>query len=228
MKKYVFAVLTIFLGFSAFAQVKIGLKLSPNLAWNSATFGGVDTASVAGNGVKLRGGMGVIVDLNLSDNFAFSTGASYSTKGAGFRFTNTLSVYDSAGAVISTSDTTFTSKMALQYLEIPISFKVYTNEIMDYTKLYFHVGVTENVRLSAKVNDEKVKANGESYNKDVNLLETSLLLGTGIEMEMGESTMFLAGISYNRGLFNIDNTNTFNSPNKLTNNYISLDLGLKF
>ena len=105
---------------------------------------------------------------------------------------------------------------------------------MDYTKVYFQVGITENIRIGAKVNGDKTYPDPNdvtssiNYTKDISLLETSLLVGAGIEMEMGESTTFVAGLAYNRGLTNIDKTGTFNNPNKLANGYLGINLGLKF
>ncbi len=217
MRKYAFAIITLFLSFSAFSQVKIGLKVSPNFSWNNVIHDN-DSLSLSGNGLKIRGGAGVMIDLMLSDNFAVATGLSYMTKGSGIRF-------NSAGTEIR-------NKYSLQYLEIPVTIKVYTNEIMDYTRLYFQVGVSANTNIAAKINDENVftDSNGETQNmtKNINFLETALLVGSGIEMEMGESTVLVAGLTYSRGLLNIDNTGLFDSPNKLTNNYVGIDLGLKF
>ena len=217
MKKYVFTVLSIFIGFSAFSQVKIGLKVAPNFSWSQTIPKNdsiVGVGEVGPNGLKLRGGAGVIVDFHLSDNFAFATGIDYTTKGAGFKLNDSSITY------------------SLQYVELPISIKVFTNEIMDYTKLYFQVGVTQNVNIGAKVNGKKtytdINNKTVNYTKNINLLESSLLIGSGIEMEMGESTSFLAGFSYNRGLFNIDRTGIFESPNKLANGYLAINLGLKF
>jgi len=227
MKKYVFAVLTIFVGYSAFSQVKIGLKVAPNFSWSQTIpkndviyktneSGVIDTLTVGPNGLKLRGGAGVIVDLHLSDNFAFATGVDYTTKGAGFKVNDSSVTY------------------SLQYLEVPLTIKVFTNEVMDYTKVYFQIGITQNVNIGAKSNKSKTYKDPNDATKDIpftkniNLLETSLLAGAGIEMEMGESTSLLAGLSYNRGLINIDATNTFKSPNKLANGYLAINVGLKF
>ena len=227
MKKIIAVIAIVFLGTTAFAQVKLGLKLTPNFSWSQIIYTNGDTtlgiSEINSNGIKLRGGAGVIVDLNLSDNFAFATGVEYMTKGAGFK----MKMSDSTN-----TETAVT--YSLQYLQIPIGIKVFTNEIMDYTKIYFQVGITQNVNIGAKVNKEKTYVDPEnsasnlSYQKNISLLETSLAVGVGIEMEMGESTAVVAGISYNRGFTNIDATDTFESPNKLANGYLGIDIGLKF
>jgi len=224
MRRLLVLVVAVFFGFNSFGQVKIGLKLTPNFSWSQTIPNGdslyldvngtsVAVGEVKPNGLKLRGGAGVIVDLNMSDNFAFATGVEYMTKGAGFKLNDSSITY------------------SLQYLQIPLGIKVFTNEVMDYTKVYFQVGITQNINIGAKVNGNKTftdSTGSKPFTENISLLETSLAIGTGIEMELGESTVVLAGITYNRGLMNIDATDTFKSPNKLSNGYLGIDVGLKF
>lgn len=217
MKKLLFISILSFLTFGASAQVKLGLKLSPNLSWNR-----VDDPSdtLENKGVALRSGGGVFMDFEFSDNYAFHTGVTYTTKAAGLKSTPL--------------DTSI--RVSLQYLEIPVAIKLFTNEIGTDMRMYFNVGTSINMNLAAKVGEDGDKSykneNGDAieYTKHFNGLDFSAIIGTGVEMQMGGETWVFGGISYNRGLLNINNkkrgvqTDGF----QMYNEYLSVDLGLKF
>ena len=218
MKKLLFISILSFLTFGASAQIKLGLKLSPNLSWNR-----VDDPSdtLENKGVALRSGGGVFMDFEFSDNYAFHTGITYTTKGAGLK-----------SDIIDSLD----NKVSLQYLEIPVAIKLFTNEIGTDMRMYFNVGTSINMNLAAKVDGDKSyqDENGDAveYTKHFNGLDFSAIIGTGIEMQMGGETWVFGGISYNRGLLNISKKkNTLNGMSKdvqMYNEYLSVDLGLKF
>ncbi|OUJ73653.1 porin family protein [Hymenobacter crusticola] len=207
----------------ASAQVEIGLKVSPSLAHLSAN--SPSATNFQSEGSKLRLGGGVIVDYFFGENYAFSTGLMLTGKGG------TLSYQDDA------LGTKQEREYSVQYLELPLTVKLYTNDIAPDTKLYFQVGGSANVGISGKINDKKFfddpgTAAGETKAlKYVIFPDASLLGAFGVEYQVGQSTKLLAGISYHRGLVNIDryfdNTRKFNGVT-IKNNEFALDLGIKF
>lgn len=218
MKKLLFISIFGFLTFGANAQMKLGLKVSPNFSWNR-----VDDPSdtLSNKGVALRSGAGLFVDYEFADNYAFHTGITYTTKASGLKhnFTDTLA-----------------SRVSLQYLEIPVAIKLFTNEIGTDMRMYFNVGTSINMNLAAKVGPDGDKSyineNGDAveYTKHFNGLDLSAIAGAGVEMQLGGETWVFGGISYNRGLLNINNkkkgvqTDGF----QMYNEYLSVDVGLKF
>lgn len=208
----------------ASAQVEIGLKLSPSLAHLSTD--SPSATNFQSEGSKLRLGGGVIVDYFFGENYAFSTGLMLTGKGG------SLSYQDDA------LGTKQEREYSVQYLELPLTMKLYTNDVAPDTKLYFQIGGSANVGISAKINDRKyfddpgTAATDETKAlKYVIFPDASLLGGFGVEYQVGQSTKLLAGISYHRGLVNIDryfdNTRKFNGVT-IKNNEFALDLGIKF
>lgn len=222
MKKITLLVLFLLAGFTSMAQVEIGLMVSPTIS--SPRFIAEDKYNFKNEGGKLGLGVGVVADYFFAQNYAFSTGLVYRSKGGeiSYRYTR-----EDNGTTITTQGQDDNS---LQYIELPISLKLFTNEVAPGTILYFQVGGSLNTKVSAKVNDEKV-INGEKVSKRFSIFEADAILGGGAEFQMGESTKLFAGLTYRRGLSNIDDfyRDVLGDKNiGIKNNGFSLDVGVKF
>ncbi len=222
MKKItLFAFLTL-LTSTAFAQWEIGIKISPSIGSNRVVSPSSAGLNMKALNAKTHFGGGVIADYFFGANYAFSTGIIYNGKGAGVSYTDTKN-----------GNKATTDEYGLQYLEIPVSIKLYTNDIATDTKLYFQAGMSLDPRISAKVNGNKLDASDgdKKYTTQFNLFDISALFGAGAEMQLGESTKIFGGLSYHRGLIDIDDyyEERFDNKNiEIKNSYLALDLGIKF
>lgn len=204
------------------AQIEIGLMLSPTISGNR--FIAEDKYNFEKESSKLRLGVGVVADYFFAKNYAFSTGLIYRSKGSEISYSYTR-VEDGSSVTTSGKD-----DIALQYIELPLSLKLFTNEVTPGTLVYFQVGGSLNTKVAATVNDKKV-IDGEKAIKRFNIFEADVLLGGGVEIQMGESTKLFSGLTYHRGLSNIDDfyRETLGDKNiALKNNSFSLDVGVKF
>ena len=219
MKKLLLAVCCLFMSSAAFAQWEIGIKISPAIATNRVV--APDEFNFEPLNAKTHFGGGVIADYFFGENYAFSTGIIYMGKGAGVKYS-----YTNGTTTIAGSD-----EFGIQYLEIPVSVKLFTNDIATDTRLYFQAGGSLDPRISAKVNGNKLDADDKKYTTHFNLMDISALIGAGAEMQMGESTKIFGGLSYHRGLIDIDDSYEERFDNKnieIKSTYVALDLGLKF
>ncbi|WP_255481320.1 porin family protein [Pontibacter sp. Tf4] len=220
MKKLTFLLLFLCFGYGAAAQVEIGLMVSPTISGNR--FVAEDKYNFEKENNNLRLGVGVIADYFFAQNYAFSTGLIYRSKGSEFSYTG----FDENQNPYRAKD-----DISIQYIELPISLKLFTNEIAPQTILYFQVGGSLNTKVAAKVNDKKV-IDGEKTAKRFNIFEASVMLGGGTEFQFGESTKLFAGLTYHRGLSDIDNkyySRLLGDKNiALKNNGVSIDVGVKF
>lgn len=216
MKKIALVAFLCMLSSGAFAQFEIGLRVAPALAGNR--FIAESRHNMEKTSMHARFGVGLLVDYFFTQNYALSTGINYTSKGSGIRYSPT----QNAGQV--------TDRFSLQYVEIPVMMKMYTNEVAPDVKVYFHLGPSINTNISAKVNDEKL-INGEKATKRFNLFEVSGVLGTGVEYQLGQTTRVFGGLAYHRGLTNIDNyyKDALGDKNiSIRSDSFVLDLGLKF
>jgi hypothetical protein len=203
----------------ASAQVEIGVQFSPSL---STTRFESKTEEFKFDNYKagIRFNTGIVADIFIRDNIAFSTGIWYSVKRSGISATDTTS-----------SPTTINSVTNTQYLNLPLSFKLYTQEIIPRVRLYLQVGGIADVKISKdKVKlDGKDLVNPETFSKVIN---TSLLVSIGTDIKIGSHNKFFAAIYYNRGLINMltkDYSTTLNSTNlALNSDQSGFTVGYKF
>ena len=219
MKRFFFFAAFFLMTSVAFAQWEIGIKITPSIAGSRVV--APREYNFKGLNAKTHFGGGVIADYFFAENYAFSTGLIYNARGAGVSYVDP-----------GTSPApNYSDEFSIQYLEIPVTLKLYTNDIATDTKLYFQAGGSLNPRISAKVNNDKLDATNKKNSKHFNFMDISALIGAGAEKQVGESTKVFAGFSYHRGLFDIDNyyEDRFNSKNiEIKNSYFALDLGMKF
>jgi len=127
----------------------------------------------------------------------------------------------------------------LQYLQIPVALKLFTNEVAPDVKLYFVVGGTAGIKIQEKKISYKDETNlfiEPALGKGYSFGDVGLLLGAGAEYRLGESTTLFGGLSYNRGLINVPsakgplvwNNKDASGLYDLSLNQISLEMGIKF
>jgi hypothetical protein len=224
MKKLTLLITFLCFGFAASAQIEIGLLVSPTISGNR--FIAEDKYNMEKESSNLRLGVGVVADYFFAQNYAFSTGLIYRSKGSEISYNYTRQ--NSSGATVTTSGK---DDISVQYIELPLTLKLFTNEIAPATILYFQVGGSLNTKVAAKVNDKKV-IDGTKTSKRFNLFEADALIGGGTEFQFGESTKLFAGLTYHRGLSDIDNnyySEVFGDKNvAVKNNSFSIDFGVKF
>ncbi len=193
----------------ASAQTKLGLKVAPVISSNRVTS---DAQTIVNDRSSFNFSIGLVVDMPFSDSHflsssIMSSGIMYIPKRAGIR-----------------TDSSYTEEYTIQYLQIPVTLKLFTNEIAPDLKSYFQVGGG----LEVKIFDKKKNPDYFIVEK-FNVFDFSVILGAGVEYRAGINTVLFGGISYQRGLVNtISQTVAGVDKLQLRNTILSLDLGVKF
>ncbi|MEO9869000.1 porin family protein [Ekhidna sp.] len=204
MKKFLFSLL-ILLSIGSMAQVKLGLKLAPVISSNRAKN---DAQTVENDGSKLKFSVGLIADKTLSDTYFLSSGLMYLPKQVAFR----------------NADGTVEEEYTIQYLQLPVTLKLFTNELAPDFKAYLQVGSG----LEIKVFDEPGDPSFVTVEK-FTPIDIPVILGAGIEYRAGINTTLFGGFSYQRGLVNVVNeAATGFGDLQLRSTIFSIDLGVKF
>lgn len=219
------------LSVTGFAQVKLGLRLAPGVAVNSVIGDDIFDAAEP-NGASVRFSAGPIADFFFADNYAISTGLWYTVKRASFRVPNG-SFTDAQGNSLG-SQTIYN----LQTIQIPVTVKLYTNEIAPDIRVYFQLGGTFDGKLAEKAKEENnnllaTLSEQQDEKAAFKPIDIALYLGAGAEMVLGTNTAIFGGLNYNRGLVNaltgLDyNGSKINDDLKLRNQLVSLEVGIKF
>jgi hypothetical protein len=212
----------------AFAQVEIGLKVSPSISYFRAS--SPSQYNFQGDGAKFSLGGGIFVDYFFGQNYAFNTGLFLTGKGGSYSYHEPIS---NNSALIS-------QKLAIQYLEVPATIKLFTNEVAPDVRLYFQVGGSIAFPVGSRINGDKYftdpyplgNGGGQTQASDhVLFVDANLIGGVGAEYQLGQSTKLLVGLSYHHGLVNLDRyfekSRGF-SDVSIKNSVFALDLGIKF
>lgn len=230
MKKLLIIASFILISLTIFAQEEpafhFGVKASPSLAWLRS-----DTKGYASDGSKFGFSYGLITDFNFASKYAFSTGIDITYRGGKFKTVQELKDIVNKDSVISTS-----ASYVLQYLEIPITLKLKTNEIGSVT-YYVQVGVAPGINIRARKNYESstqttvsgipqtinAEENKLDAQNEINSLNLSMIIGGGVEYTLSGQTVLVGGIQFNNGFLDV-----FDDTPKVNSNYLALTLGILF
>ncbi len=199
------------LAFGAEAQSKLGIKFSPTLSTNRIKYEGSDYA-FSSDGVGGRFVFGPIYDHFLTDNYSISTGLLYAPKRVGLE-------------IRRTGEANTTESYNLQYLQVPVTLKLFTNELALDTRVFFQLGGLMEVKINEKPGN-KVNPVVDRFQ----FFDVGLHLGVGVEHRLGYNTILFGGFFYNRGLINAAAKTTIDMADdlKIHNDLLGLDLGVKF
>ncbi len=215
MRKLFFLLVTFLSLQVAHAQSKIGIKIAPTLSTNRINFESPDgtTYSVDANGVGGRFIFGPIFDILISDNYYFSTGLLYAPKRIGIRV--------AGGPNTAPPEQTY----KLQYIQLPATLKLFTNELALDTRVYFQLGALLDIKVSSQTQDRY----SFPYIDRTRLFDFGVHLGSGVEYRLGYNTILFGGIFYNRGLVNaVTRTHETGPDINVKNDLVGLELGVKF
>ncbi len=204
MKKFLFLLLVL-LSIGSMAQVKLGLKLAPVISSNRAKN---DAQTVENDGSKMKFSVGLVADKVLSDTYYLSSGLIYLPKRASFR----------------NADGSVEEEYKLQYLQIPATLKLFTNELAPDMKAYLQVGTALEIKVFDEAEDPTF-TNIEKFTP----IDIPVILGAGIEYRAGINTTLFGGFSYQRGLINtVNEASAAFEDLQLQSTIFSIDLGVKF
>lgn len=227
MKKALFTVAALALAPAAFAQVEIGLKVSPSISYLRTD--SPSATAFSSESSKFSFGGGIFMDYFFGENYAFNTGLFLTGKGGTVSYNEQLN--------FRPGTTRVEQKIAIQYLEVPLTVKLFTNEVAPDTRVYFQVGGSLAIPVQTRINGEKNYIDPYNSNNETTAgshvfgVDANIIGGVGAEYQLGQSTKFLAGLTYHHGLIDTDRyfekSRNFDSVS-IKNSIFSLDLGLKF
>lgn len=209
MKKWVICFLCCFVSFFCLAQVNIGLQVSPSLSFSRLQETS-DSADLSSTGVGGKLQAGIFSDFLITNSYYFSTGIFFVPKRIALQDKGTPSVEE---------------VYHLQYIQVPLMLKLFTDEITLDTRIYFQTGLTGDVKIN-----EKAGGSEPAYLGNFRTFDASWIIGAGLEYRIGYTTTLFGGISYRRGLINTiaQPLQPLNGDLSMKADFVSLDLGVKF
>ena len=218
MKKIPLAILITLSSLSIFAQEKVerkfklGLTAHPNIGWIKS-----DMQEIKSDGARVGFSYGLLGDFYFTENYAFSTALQLSSING--RTKETL--IGPADEIIPVN-----VSYKLQYLEIPTKIKLSTTERKSI-KFYgeFGIGNAFNIRAKQDIETENstIYQQKTDIYDDIYFYRASMIIGAGIEYNIGENTNLTGGLTFNDGF-----TDIRNGSGTLKNSYLNFNLALYF
>ena len=209
--------------------VRLGIKAAPNLAWVKS-----DTKELEGDGMKFGFLFGLMSDFRLgSDNYALSTGLFMNVTGANMQSRSFDGVDGNGNTVKVDQPLAFSYKY--QFVEVPITIKLKTNEI-GYMTYFGTLGFGSAYNVSAKgdeysFNDSQGIEREEDANvlKEMAVFRASLIVGAGLEYNIAGNTSIMAGINYNNSFTDVfDKSEMLGVEQHGKLHYLELNFGVFF
>ncbi len=192
-----------------FQKFRMGFKASPNVSWMQPR-----DRHFINEGAGARFGFGFIADIFFAQNYAIGTGVNIMRNGGNLSYFE-LERFDSEELIFRR-----TRSYSNQYVEIPFTFKLRTNEI-GYITYWAQFGFGAGININARGDDEKnylLKLDGDdgwvetdrassfqessNFSDDIRLFRASMIIALGIEYSLSGTTSLLVGATYNNGLTN--------------------------
>ncbi|KOY85688.1 hypothetical protein AD998_05555 [bacterium 336/3] len=221
MKKIALSFVFALISLATFAQddtgFKLGFKIGTPIAFNSvkSTENGIDASP---NGASLRFMAGPIADIVWTERYALTTGILFTTKQAN---------YQTQVAGIDAIN----EKYGLQYIQIPVGLKLFTDELFTNGKGYVNFGIQPeilvgNSRKSGNYVDGQLKS--ASLIRKFSPLDIGMFIGAGVEYQLGNNPIF-GGIGYQRSFINSVSSLDAGAPNFLSikQNLFVIEVGIK-
>ena len=214
---------------------KGGIEVNPLISWLKCDVDNAVSQSIKGNGAKLGISYGLTLDRFFAPNYGLNFKIHIAHMGGSFTY-----VPD------KTKPETVTRNLHLQYIEIPITLKMRTNEV-GYLKYFGQFGFMPAINVKRKGDISYTDQNGvvqppidnQKLGSDVNLFMMYLVIGAGAEYNLGGSTSLVGGITWNNGFTNVwhrtDGVTSGTYKTSPLNNlidtkpaYIALNIGILF
>ncbi len=198
------------------SKYRLGFKVSPNISWLAS-----DNGNMTVGDKSLQFGYGLNFDIFFAENYAIGTGLNINNTGGKYSYFAEFT----GDEVIATQTITnmkqvglISRDLRLQYLQIPLTFKMKTNEI-GYITYWGQFGIGLNMNLKAISNDqidylsyqdnntfdwttsnrESTSIDKNDIKNEVNIFSSNLIFAAGIEYNISGNTSILAGLTFQNG-----------------------------
>ena len=217
MQKYILSIIMVLLPCQIFAQgLSFSVVFDPQATWMNS-----DSKRVERSGNNFGMGGGLVMDRFFAENYAVSTGLFILGTGGSLTFLDSLDLQ--TGTSRDTLPPGSSLRYKLQYLTIPISLKLKSNEI-GYSRFFAHLGINAGFNVKATGGVDNNSISGENISDEISLMMINYFIGGGLEYSLGGNTALIAGVYWTSGINDIST-----DPDYGVNiNSVSLRLGVKF
>jgi hypothetical protein len=222
-------------------RYEFGLRIAPQISWSSP-----DSKSLENGGSSLDWNYGFHVAKKFTSRYAIAFEVNAINMTSKIKFTDSLTIFSQKLANGNSSTNDLAINYNLRYLQIPIIFKMYTDEFKNKWRVYgeFGVGLSFLLRSKADVSSNILKLENvdvdnpdeadkfyinknqfdKNYSTKVNFLRPSFIVGGGVLYDLFGNSKAYVGLRYDGGLVDYMDADKWTANNSFTD----LNLGIIF
>ncbi|HOO86060.1 MAG TPA: outer membrane beta-barrel protein [Prolixibacteraceae bacterium] len=202
---------------------RLGFQASPHFTWMSSTNGGI-------NNIETKPGIkyGLEADIFMAgyQRYILNTGLFVSNHSFSARYVLDQSFDINTTTFDKSVDLTF----KMNYIELPLNIKLRSDQFYRMT-FYGQFGLTNLFNISASASSDDASFSGEKLNEGINnrsirFYNLCMLMGGGMEYDVGGNTAINLGVQYSNGLSDVTNLGRLNE--KTVFNSLRLVVGVMF
>ena len=204
-----------------------GFHVAPNIGWMNP-----DAVGYENDGTKMGFSWGFISQFYLMDNYFINTGFDVTYLNTRLTYPHTIiNMQDS-----SLIDGVLYRNYKLKYIKVPLELKMMTKEFGNM-RFYGKIGLGTSFLINADAKDEFQSSGENDVNSEkdiedeVKLIRESLIIGIGVDFNLGGSTTLSVGMTFDNGFVDILNDQNTTDPsinNDAINNFVELNIGIIF
>ncbi|MBU0489565.1 MAG: PorT family protein [Bacteroidetes bacterium] len=202
-------------------KVQFGLTFSPNISWFKP-----DDKKVVMDAAKFGYNFGPVININFGDNFSLETGLLIYNNGGKVKYLDSITSFEGADSLYTLQPNAIYSYRS-QFLELPFSVKLKTNEV-GYFTYFLKFGLNPQMLLKAKGDISQFNIADEDFKKELSFFNLGYNISGGIHYSLGANTTLLAEIGFNNGFFDVTKDKTKIKDYKVIMNNLLLRVGLLF
>ena len=199
---------------------QFGVRFDPQLAWLNES-----SEYLESDGARLAFRFGLMADVKFSQNYAISTGLFLDRRGGNLSFKENNSRYKPAD-----HKNIFFYEHSIQYLEIPLTLRLTSNELSSGIRIYGQTGINLGILTEYKIDGEERESGGSRVEftdrnfDNSNPFNPSFIFGGGVEYPLDGQLAVMGGLAYQQGFINASDIDNYDYQTSR----LSLQLGLLF
>ncbi|MBC8154770.1 MAG: PorT family protein [Bacteroidetes bacterium] len=204
--------------------IEMGVRFAPNLNVNTAEGNGAFNGFKS-NGAGLRFSTGLNLDYFFyKDRYALSSGLWYTIFRSGYQMPGTF-----GQGTFNPGAPTQESAYNLRYVQVPVTVKLFANNLFPQARVYFQTGGIINVKVGERALDQARNglykyAEATNTSRQYGFADVAFLVGGGVQFKLNDINAVNVGLIYQRGLLDVARGGDLFSKSRV----VSLDLGFKF